>query len=184
MNTEPEKTQEDLPRWQAIGCGVLFALPFLAAGLYIMGISFGWLPADPEAFIAPRGIVGLAGVFFVVGGLMALLHGVGGRAGQKNIVFRALNSLLGFAFLLLLGLVFTGAGFGPGDDRAVEGGMSLGPLPISGGLGGRGLFGIIGLLILLVMSVGLVSATYAGLKTVYHKIRADFTSDSGQTEQE
>src|SRR5512135_1226343 len=129
MNTEPEKENTWLYRLKSFGVAILIALPFVGAGTYIMGISFGFLPSDPESFIAPPGVVGLAGAFFVVGGLMVLLHGAAGADGQKSMLFRVLNNILGWAFITIFGLVFAWVGLGPGE-RVFEQEISIGPLSI------------------------------------------------------
>ena len=181
MNTEPEKDDSLLYRLKSLGVGILVALPFLGAGMYIMGISFGFLPSDPESFIAPPGVVGLAGAFFVAGGLMVLLYGFAGNSGQKSVLFRVLNNILGLAFVALLGLVFAWVGLGPGE-RVFEGGISIGPLSIFRAIRtllGRGVFGIIGLGMLLIALVGILTSLYSGLSYIYHKIRALLTRNPG-----
>jgi hypothetical protein len=124
MNTAPEpESRSLLSRLKFWGCNLLFALPFLAAGIYIMGISFGFLPSDPQSFQAPPMIVGLAGALFTVGGLIVLLYGSAetlGEAAQKSLLFRVLNKILGLAFLTIFGIAFAWVGLGPGE-RAFQG---------------------------------------------------------------
>lgn len=181
MNTEPEKDESLLYRLKAFGVSVLIALPFLAAGTYIMGISYGFLPTDPESFIAPPGVVGLTGAFFVVGGLMVLLHGAFGDAGQKSMLFRMLNNILGLAFVAILGFVFAWVGLGPGE-RVFEGRISIGPLSLFSAvrtLLGRGVFGMIGLGLLLIAVAGTLTSVYSGLSHAYRKIKALLTQSPG-----
>jgi hypothetical protein len=182
MNTEPENDSNSLfYGLKRLGIGILIALPFLGAGLYIMGISYGFLPSDPESFLAPRGIVGLAGAFFVVGGLMVLLNVSFGENGQKSMLFKLLNHIIGLMFVTIFGLLFAWAGLGPGE-RVFEGGISVGPLSIWGGvktLLGRGLFGIIGLFFLLAVLFRVVTLIYSGLLYVYRKIKNLLTRNLG-----
>jgi len=183
MNVEETNSNSLLERFKSCGCSLLMALPFLGAGIYIMGISYGFLPSDPESFVAPPGIVGLAGAFFVVGGLMVLLYGAFGGAGadeatrQKNPIFRALNKLLGLAFLTLFGLIFTWAGFGPGE-RVFEGGISIPKFSDLNTLLGRGVFGLIGVAILLAALASALSPIYFGLRKIYQKIKGSPGGDS------
>jgi hypothetical protein len=187
MNAETGKDSASLlSRLKFLGCAVLFALPFLGAGVYIMGISFGFLPSDPENFYAPHGIVGLAGALFTVGGLMVLLHGAFGTFGnaadaaQKNMLFRVLNNILGWAFCLIFGLIFTWGAFAP--EEGFSGEISIGPVSILNGIGsllGRGLFGIFGLLMLL---VALLAPIYYPLAYIYRKIKALPMRNSGGQE--
>ncbi len=182
MNTEPEKNSNSLlDRLKLLGAGILIALPFLAAGTYIAGISFGFLPSDPESFIAPPKIVGLAGVFFIVGGLMVLLHTSFGESKEKSLLFRVLNQILGLAFVTIFGLLFAWAGLGPGE-RVFEGGISVGPLSIWGGIKtllGRGLFGIIGLVMLFAVLASVLASIYSGLAYAYRKIKTWLTGNLG-----
>jgi hypothetical protein len=181
MNTEPEKEESLSYRLKALGVGILIALPFLGAGTYIMGISFGFLPSDPESFLAPRGIVGLAGAFFVIGGLMVFLHVSFGRNGQGSWLFQALNNIIGLAFLTVFGFLFAWVGLAPGE-RAFEGGMSIGPISIFSSIKtllGRGLFGIIGLAALLVVLIRGITLFYSGLLYVYRQIKTLLTGNTG-----
>jgi hypothetical protein len=184
MNAEPEQDSTSLlSRFKSLGCAILFSLPFLGAGIYIMGISFGFLPSNPEDFQAPHEIVGLAGALFTVGGLMVLLYGTFGALGEatkKSIIFRVLNNVLGWAFCLIFGLVFTWGAFAP--EEGFSGGISIGPVSILGGLSslmGRGLFGIFGLLMLL---VALLAPIYYPLAYIYQKIKALSIKNPGDQE--
>jgi hypothetical protein len=174
MNTEPENNAAALPyRLKLLVGGILIALPVIGIGIYVMGISYGFLPSDPESFLAPRGVVGLAGVFFVVAGLMVLLNVSFNETGQKSLLFQGLNHILGLAFVAIFGLLFAWVGVGPGE-RVFEGGISVGPLSTWGGIKtllGRGLFGIIGIFMLFAVFMRVISLLYSGLSYLYRKIR-------------
>ncbi len=182
MNVDPENdTDSLLDRLKRLAFGILFSLPFLGAGIYIMGISYGFLPSEPESFLAPRGIVGVSGVFFVVSGLMALLHISFGESGQKSLLFQVLNNIIGLAFVTVFGLLFAWVGVGPGE-RVFNGGVSIGPLSIWSAaktIMGRGLFGLIGLFMLGVVVIRVMNLLYAGLLYVYCKIRDLLTGNAG-----
>ena len=132
---------------QSRGCAMLFALPFVAMGGYIMAISLGLLPADPEAFKMPRLFVAAAGAVFVLGGLMVVLQGSFGPGSQQTPVFLWLQFFLLTSFLLAFGSIFLWVGFGPGE-RAFQTSTSFGPLSTTGqgdSLVGRCLFGAFGI---------------------------------------
>jgi hypothetical protein len=126
---------------------MLFALPFVAAGGYIMAISLGFLPSDPEAFKAPRLVVATAGAVFVLGGLMALLQGSFSAGGQQTAIYKWLEFFILGGFLIAFAGVFLWVGFGPGE-RAFQTETTLGPVTTTGEgspLIGRCLFGTFGL---------------------------------------
>jgi hypothetical protein len=126
---------------------MLFALPFVAAGGYIMAISLGILPSDPEAFKAPRLVVAAAGAVFVLGGLMVLLQGSFSAGGQQTTLYKWLEFFVLGGFLLAFAGIFLWVGFGPGE-RAFQTETTLGPVTTTGDgspLMGRCLFGTFGL---------------------------------------
>ena len=126
---------------------MLFALPFVAAGGYIMAISLGILPSDPEAFKAPRLVVAAAGAVFVLGGLMVLLQGSFSAGGQQTTLYKWLEFFIIGGFLITFAGIFLWVGFGPGD-RAFQTRTTLGPVTTTGEgspLMGRCLFGTFGL---------------------------------------
>jgi hypothetical protein len=126
---------------------MLFALPFVAAGGYIMAISLGILPSDPEAFKAPRLVVAAAGAVFVLGGLMVLLQGSFSAGGQQTMLYKWLEFFVLGGFLLAFAGIFLWVGFGPGE-RAFQTETTLGPVTTTGDgspLMGRCLFGTFGL---------------------------------------
>jgi hypothetical protein len=156
---------------QSAGCVMLFSLPFLLAGGYIMATSLGYLPADEASFHAPRWVVALAGLVFVMGGLMVLVNGLFGEYGRDTPVFKFLQGLGGMIFLLAFGLVFFWVGFGPGE-REFETSGSVGPFSASGSgdsLFGRCLFGGIGLAVLAAAVWGLLDTALRALGLLQEK---------------
>jgi len=51
---------------------LLIALPFLLAGLYIVGIGMHWIPSDPAKMHAPGWVIALCGLPFVGAGVAIL----------------------------------------------------------------------------------------------------------------
>jgi hypothetical protein len=126
---------------------MLFALPFIAAGGYIMAISLGILPSDPEAFKAPRLVVAAAGAVFVLGGQMVLLQGSFSPGGQQTAIYKWLEFFILGSFLIVFAGIFMWIGFGPGE-RTFQTETSLGSVTTTGEgnpLTGRCVFGIFGL---------------------------------------
>jgi hypothetical protein len=116
---------------QSRGCAMLFSLPFVAAGGYIMAISLGILPSDPEAFKAPRLVVAAAGAVFVLGGLLVLLQGSFGSGGQQTALYKWLEFFILGVFLIVFAGIFLWIGFGPGE-RTFQTTTNLGPLTTTG----------------------------------------------------
>jgi len=162
MNPEPQHPDpKEMSPAASLGCAMLFALPFMLAGSYIMAISFGYLPADPESFKAPRLVVAGAGAVFVLGGLMVILRASFSAGGQESALYKWLEFTLVTAFLILFAGVFIWVGLGPGE-RAFETSTSVGPVTTSSAgnpVVGRCLFGGFGIGMLL-----------AGLFYIYKKI--------------
>lgn len=55
---------------------IIFSLFFVGIGAFIVLISMGVIPVEPESFNAPRFIVGFTGGIFLVAGLMLLTSGI------------------------------------------------------------------------------------------------------------
>ena len=126
---------------------MLFALPFVAMGGYIMAISLGIFPSDPEAFKAPHLVVAAAGAVFVLGGLMVLLQGSFSPGGQQTALYKWLEFFILGGFLIAFAGIFLWIGFGPGE-RAYQTETTLGPVTTTGQgdpLTGRCVFGVFGL---------------------------------------
>ncbi|MFW6089081.1 MAG: hypothetical protein ACODAB_04965 [Gemmatimonadota bacterium] len=147
--------------------GALFGTLFLAAGLMILSIAFEWIYVDPASIHAPRWVLGICGVMFLVPGVVALYFGVrNGRGGGARSGRRAREdafSVVGW----LTGLVISGGmtvvagwiAFGPGE-RAFSGSVGVGGVAV-GGSGqsetvGRWVFGICAVLVGLFTVWGLV----------------------------
>jgi hypothetical protein len=129
------------------GCGMLVALPFVIAGGYIMAISLGILPSNPESFKAPPMIMTAAGAFFVLGGLFVLLQVSFGTSGKQTALYKWLELFILGGFLLVFAMIFLWIGFGPGE-RTFSSSTSAGPVTVSGkgdSLSGRLIFGSFGL---------------------------------------
>jgi hypothetical protein len=129
------------------GCGMLFALPFVAAGMYMMAISLGYLPSNPESFKAPPMILTAAGAVFVLGGLFVLLQISFGQGGQQTAIYKWLELFILGGFLLVFATIFLWVGFGPGE-RTFSSSTGAGPVTVSGKgdpLTGRLIFGTFGL---------------------------------------
>jgi hypothetical protein len=142
MTAQPQSPKE-LPS----GCALLFALPFVLAGSYIMAISLGYLPVDPETFKAPRLVVAAAGGVFVIGGFMVILRASFSPGAQQMPIYQWLEFLLVTALLLTFGAVFLWAGFAPGEvtfqTRVGAGGVST--TSAGDSMTGRFVFGAFGL---------------------------------------
>jgi hypothetical protein len=118
-------------------------------GLAIVGVALGVIPTAPENILAPRWVVGAAGVIFIAGGFAPLAN----RWGPSLVV----SNIVGLGILLPLTLVAHWVAFGPGT-RQFSGGFGVGPLVISNGtseLPGRIAFGI-GAILLDIFIVALV----------------------------
>lgn len=126
---------------------MLLALPFVAAGSYIMAISLGFIPSSPESFKAPPIILTAAGAVFVLGGLFMLLQVSFGQGGQQTALYKWLELFILGGFLLVFAAIFLWVGFGPGE-RTFSSSTSVGPVTTSGKgdpLSGRLIFGTFGL---------------------------------------
>ena len=112
-----------------------------------MAISLGLLPADPEAFKAPRLVVAGAGAIFVLGGMLVLLQGSFDPGGQQTAIYKWLEFFIVGGFLILFAAIFMWVGFGPGE-RTFQTETTIGPVTTSGegdSLTGRCVFGVFGL---------------------------------------
>lgn len=58
------------------GFSVVFSLPFILAGLAIILLAAGVIPAPASSFHAPRFVVGLVGGIFLAAGLLVLVYGI------------------------------------------------------------------------------------------------------------
>lgn len=71
------------------GCGVLFGLPFLVAGVCIVLVSADIIPSDDADFNVPRWVVGVVGGIFASAGLYLILLSLIGTIRKR----RAENAL-------------------------------------------------------------------------------------------
>ena len=55
---------------------MVFGLPFMGIGAYIVGISLGMIPCDPAKIHAPRHVLTAAGGLFLVAGLWVFSYGL------------------------------------------------------------------------------------------------------------
>jgi hypothetical protein len=66
----PTQSSAPIDGWKAI----LFGLPFLLSGLFIQAAAFDFIPVHGKH--APTWMISLVGVFFLLGGLFLVTHGV------------------------------------------------------------------------------------------------------------
>ncbi len=64
---------------------LLFGLPFLIAGLAILGISGGFIEVDPGSVHAPMWVIGAAGSMFFFAGIALITNGIQGIKRQKIV---------------------------------------------------------------------------------------------------
>jgi hypothetical protein len=76
----------------------LFAIAFWMAGLAIIALAVGWIPAPPEKFRAPHWVVGIAGVAFLAGGFAPLAARLGAGSSRHGERMTGVGSL-GASFL-------------------------------------------------------------------------------------
>lgn len=102
-------------RW----AGVVFALLFIAAGLYPMIAALGVFPELEPQMNAPRWVVFVAGSLFFIAGMWLLLQVLAGRA-----VAKVFGSVVGVAIFLGLAAIGNWVAFGGGDRSDCSGGIS------------------------------------------------------------
>lgn len=85
----------------------------IAIGTFIMLVAADWIVVDPSSIEAPRWVLGLAGLVFLMAGLMVL-------AGQKSRINDGLAAMLLFAFAAIGAYAALLA-----DPASIEGGLPL-----------------------------------------------------------
>ena len=100
--------------------GLLFALPFLAAGVGIIGIGTGTIPFPPDKVHAPPWVIVLCGLVFLCGGLAV----VAATFGLEQSVGRVFGLPIVAALLVVLHWV----AFGDGERKftattSIDGGV-------------------------------------------------------------
>ena len=137
----------------------LFAFAFWMAGLAIIALALGWIPAPPEYFHAPRWVVAVAGAAFVSGGFAPLAA----RLGPASL----LSQFVGGGVVVPLTLIANWVAFGPGS-RQFSGGLSIGGLAMSPAstseLAGRVVFGF-GAVLLDIFVIAIVIRVLRGKKS-------------------
>ncbi len=127
---------------------VLFIGVPLCMGGFIFLAAMGVIPADPDSFDAPRGVVAVAGVMFMLAGVAVAFQGLRHTSFGQTRLWTLLNSLLGLSVLLLLAIPFHWVAFGPGE-RQFTGTASLPFVRFSSGskaILGRAAFGTMAVL--------------------------------------
>lgn len=90
-----------------------FGLPFVGAGLCIVGVAFGAVPVDPESVHAPPWVLAACGLVFVLGGVAVLA--------QR---WPRIQSAAGGTVVLAMGLVGAWVALA-GDSEPFSGGLPL-----------------------------------------------------------
>lgn len=147
--------------------GALLGTLFLAAGLMILFIALEWIHVDPASIHAPRWVLGVCGVMFMIPGIAALYFGArnalggGGRSDRRTDGdgVSVVGWLTGLAISGGMTVVAAWIAFGPGE-RAFSGSVGIGGVAV-GRSGqsetlGRWVFGIGAVLVGLFTVWGLV----------------------------
>lgn len=137
MGKKRRNNKNEAPLW----LGYLF----MGAGLYIVGISTGVIPAEESSFKAPRWVVLVVGAAFVFGGAA-----VTGREGSF------FNDLMGSLIVFCLGVAVGWVSFF-GSADGFSGGIPLLPDEINLGLA-RVLFGLGAIVCLVIAGYGMKRA--------------------------
>jgi hypothetical protein len=114
----------------SLAIGLAFGGIFALTGAYIVGISLGFLPSDPEDFSAPRLVVAAAGMCFFIGGVWAALKSTSWAYGQDTPAVKRLSFFLTLVMMIAFASVFLWAGIGPGE-RQFQTSTSVGGVTIS-----------------------------------------------------
>jgi hypothetical protein len=123
------------PKQVSPGCslaiGLAFGGIFALVGAYIVSISLGLLPSNPDNFKAPRLVVAVAGmVFFLAGVWVAFQSGLGAW-GADTPFAKWMQYILVLVIMTLFASIFIWVGFGPGE-RSFQTSTSIGPVTTSG----------------------------------------------------
>lgn len=125
------------------------------AGLFIVLLSLGVVPADDSQFRAQRWIAGLAGLAFLLAGGTLLSQALVGKLGGSSGLLQTVQGLFGLAILVAFAAIANWIAFGPGE-RNFQGSLTLpflGFLFRSPDSFGRALFGIVAVLLDLLLLV-------------------------------
>jgi hypothetical protein len=106
------------PLGQFIG-KVVFGAIFMIVGLLIVLFSLNIIPSTDESFNAPRWVVALTGLFFIVAGTLPMLQGLKELMVFEPSWLRILNNLIMLGFLSLFAIPFNWVAFGSGSGGFV-----------------------------------------------------------------
>jgi hypothetical protein len=84
MNHAPQSVMPMSP-----GCAVVFGLPFLLPGLFIMAMAGGLVEVEPSSKNAPDWVIGMAGTIFALAGAGIVGSGLAGMRRQAAMEERA-----------------------------------------------------------------------------------------------
>lgn len=134
---------------------------FASVGLAIVFVSLGWIPVDPASVHAPMWVLGLAGLIFMLPGLLMCYYGIRNglaREGTKVVEkpWGGPGWFVGAAIISAFGAIGLWVGFGDGP-REFSGGVTGSPME------GRFVFGSMGVLCTL-LAVGI---WWRGLKEIF-----------------
>lgn len=102
---------------------IVLGILFLAAGVFQLGLGFGWIESRPENVFAPLWIVALCGAIFAFAGLAIALD-LSGEPGPSSWPRRAAAHGVFIAILLMFAVVAGWLAFGDGPRHATtESGM-------------------------------------------------------------
>ena len=134
---------------------------FAAVGLTILFVSLGWIPVDPSSIHAPMWVLGLAGIVFMLPGLLMCYYGVrnGLAKSGETVVEKTWGGpgwFVGAVIISAFAAIGLWVGFG-GGTRQFSGG-------VTGTEGeGRFVFGSMGVL----CTVMAVVVWWKGLKEIF-----------------
>jgi len=140
------------PKQISPGCSLAIGLAlggiFALAGAYIVSISLGLLPSNPDNFKAPRLVVAAAGMVFFLAGVWVAFQAGLGAWGADTPMAKWVQYFLALAMMIAFVSVFLWAGFGTGE-RSFQTTTSIGPVTSTGSASegeGRCIFGGFGVL--------------------------------------
>ena len=144
--------KQDQPKQVSPGCSLAISIAFggifALVGAYIVSISLGLLPSNPENFKAPRLVVAAAGMVFFLAGVWVAFQAGLGAWGADTPLAKWVQYILALAMMVAFVSVFLWVGLGSGE-RQFETSTSIGPVTTTGTASegeGRCIFGGFGIL--------------------------------------
>ena len=98
---------------------MFFGAIFMIAGVFIILFSLNVIPSADENFNAPRWVVALTGLFFVIAGTLPMLQGLKALMVEESPWLKILNNLILLTFLLIFAIPFNWVAFGSGSGGII-----------------------------------------------------------------